>query len=114
MRRSRRVSEDEFGKVEMEVFGQEMELEPEPEEESKPSVITLALTPEESSLLTFSHERGKITLTLRPTDDETILDIPPTRIENIIPGAEKRRISPADSQTALDYLKRLRNTPIQE
>ena len=38
MRRSRRVSEDEFGKVEMEVFGQEMELEPEPEEESKPSV----------------------------------------------------------------------------
>jgi pilus assembly protein CpaB len=80
------------------------------QENSEASVITIALTPQEASILTFALEKGKITFTLKPAGDDSVENIKPTKIEDIIPGAEQRAGgSSVKEQLQLQYLQQFIN-----
>lgn len=72
----------------------ELAKEGKTEEESEASVVTLALTPQEATMLTFAREKGKLSLVLRATGDETIHETIPVGYSAILAGSDKIFSSP--------------------
>jgi pilus assembly protein CpaB len=62
----------------------------EPDPQGKPqtvSVVTLLLTPEDSQKLLLASAQGGIQFVLRSGVDRQVTSIPPTRLDQLIPGA---------------------------
>jgi pilus assembly protein CpaB len=78
------------------------------EGESKVTVITLALAPEEESLMTFAREKGSITLALRSAGDDANQGIPATKLENMLPGSANRTAA-MNRMEALRFIEQLQN-----
>jgi len=58
-------------------------------ENESASVVTLAITPQEATMLTFAREKGKLSLVLRAVGDETIHETIPVGYSTILLGSEK-------------------------
>lgn len=80
------VLSKDFGKLTPEELKEEKTVETENE---STSVVTLALTSQEATMLTFAREKGKLSLVLRATGDETIHETIPVGYSAILPGSDK-------------------------
>ncbi len=58
-----------------------------------PMVVTLALSPQETEMVLFAREQGKLQLSLRPKADKAVVDLPPFSM-NTLAGL----INPASNQ----------------
>ncbi|PKM81636.1 MAG: hypothetical protein CVU88_03815, partial [Firmicutes bacterium HGW-Firmicutes-13] len=58
--------------------------------ESEASTLTLAIDPFEAPRLILAAERGSIRLLLRSPIDDTILEIPPAEMKDILSGSKAR------------------------
>jgi len=61
--------------------------------------MTLALTPQESSLLTFASQKGTITLVLRSIGDEKIEEVSSIGLDDILPGLKGKNFVPYSSKS---------------
>jgi len=70
----------------------------EPDPQGKPqtvNVVTLLLTPEDSQKLLLASAQGSIQFVLRSGVDRQVTSIPPTRLDQLIPGAAPPPTPPA-------------------
>jgi pilus assembly protein CpaB len=74
--------------VEILTAGQTIEPDPQGKPEQV-NVVTLLLSPEDSQKLQLASTQGTIQFVLRNGTDKTNVDLHPTRVEQLIPGAAK-------------------------
>ncbi|OIO76325.1 MAG: Flp pilus assembly protein CpaB [Elusimicrobia bacterium CG1_02_37_114] len=79
--------------------GRKAELPAVIQQEKEPTVMTLALTPQESSLLTFASQKGTITLVLRSIGDEKIEEVSSIGLDDILPGLKGKNFVPYSSKS---------------
>lgn len=82
------VGKKMIGSVDMQPQQAGKGMRPAPAAAQESPIITVALTPIESAILTYVREKGSISFTVRPYGDTITKELPNVGLNTVIPGAE--------------------------
>ena len=73
--------------------------------------VTLALSPQETELVLFAREQGKLQLSLRPKADKAVVDLPPfsmNTLASLINPAAQQKAPEAPKQKEVEVFRGLK------